>query len=45
MNMREFTPTDEGSGFTATRILRPLEPHRGDSTVLSNTYLAEGRRP
>jgi len=42
MNMREFTPTEEGPGFTATRILRPLEPHRGDFTVLSNSYLAEG---
>jgi hypothetical protein len=42
MNMRQFTPADEGPGFTATRILRPLEELRGNFTVLSNTYLSEG---
>ncbi|WP_153556123.1 DUF1552 domain-containing protein [Roseimaritima sediminicola] len=42
MNMREFTPVDEGEDFTASRILKPLEPHRGNFTVLSGTYLAAG---
>jgi hypothetical protein len=42
MNMRQFTPPDEGPNFTATRILKPLDPLRGQFTVLGNTYLAEG---
>lgn len=42
MNMRQFTPADEGPGFSATRILKPLDPLRGQFTVVSNTYLAEG---
>ncbi|QDV27895.1 DUF1552 domain-containing protein [Aureliella helgolandensis] len=42
MNMRQFTPQDEGEDFTASRILKPLEPMRGKFTVLSGTYLAEG---
>ncbi|QDU98396.1 DUF1552 domain-containing protein [Lignipirellula cremea] len=42
MNMRQFTPDDEGPAFKASRILKPLEPLRGHFTVLSNTYLAEG---
>ncbi|HWE02627.1 MAG TPA: DUF1552 domain-containing protein [Tepidisphaeraceae bacterium] len=42
MNMRQFTPSDEGKNFTLTRILKPLEPHRGNFTVLSGTYLEKG---
>lgn len=42
MNMRQFTPEDEGKDFTLTRILAPLEPHRGQFTVLSGTYLEKG---
>lgn len=42
MNMRQFTPEDEGPDFTTTRILEPLEPHRGDFTVLSGVWLKEG---
>lgn len=42
MNMRQFTPKDEGIKFTPTRILKPLSPMRGQFTVLSNTYLAQG---
>lgn len=42
MNMRQFTPEDEGQNFQLTRILKPLEPHRGQFTVLSGTYLEKG---
>lgn len=42
MNMRQFTPPDEGKNFTTSRILKPLEPHRGQFTVLSGTCLAKG---
>jgi len=42
MNVREFFPKDFGPDFTTTRILEPLEEHRGDFTVLSGTYLREG---
>lgn len=42
MNMRQFTPTDEGKNFACSRILKPLEPHRGSFTVLSGTYLEKG---
>ena len=42
MNVREFFPKDFGSNFTTTRILEPLEKHRGEFTVLSGTYLREG---
>ena len=42
MNVREFFPQDFGPEFTTTRILKPLEEHRGDFTVLSGTYLKEG---
>lgn len=42
MNMRQFTPEDEGPNYTASRILEPLDPLRGEFTVLSNTFLAEG---
>jgi len=42
MNMRQFTPEDTGPNFATTRILEPLESHRGDFTVLSGTYLEHG---
>ena len=42
MNVREFFPKDFGPDFTTSRILAPLEDHRGDFTVLSGTYLREG---
>lgn len=42
MNMRQFTPVDDGPDFTATRILKPLESLRERFTVLTNMYLAEG---
>jgi hypothetical protein len=42
MNMRQFTPESEGKDFELTRILKPLEPHRGQFTVLSGTYLEKG---
>ncbi len=42
MNMRQFTPENEGKDFTLTRILKPLESHRGQFTVLSGTYLEKG---
>jgi len=42
MNVREFFPKDFGKDFTTTKILQPLETHRGDFTVLSGTYLREG---
>lgn len=42
MNMRQFTPPDEGPNFTTTRILEPLEPHRGDFTVLSGVWMEKG---
>lgn len=42
MNVRQFFPSDEGPGFTTTRILKPLEEHRGSFTVLSGTYLKNG---
>jgi hypothetical protein len=42
MNVRQFFPEDTGLGFTTSRILRPLEMHRGKFTVLSGTYLEHG---
>ncbi|NNE90668.1 MAG: DUF1552 domain-containing protein [Verrucomicrobiales bacterium] len=42
MNIREFTPEDEGKDFTYSRILKPLEPYREDITIFSNTYLEHG---
>ncbi len=42
MNMRQFEPTDEGRDFKFSRVLKPLEKHRGDLTVFSGTYLAHG---
>ncbi|MEQ8787213.1 MAG: DUF1552 domain-containing protein [Pirellulaceae bacterium] len=42
MNMRQFEPDDDGPDFTMSRILKPLEPLRGDFTVLSGTWLEHG---
>jgi hypothetical protein len=42
MNMRQFTPEGEGKEFELTRILKPLEAHRGQFTVLSGTFLEKG---
>jgi len=42
MNMRQFTPADEGPQFTFSRVLRPLEPFRNEMTVLSGTWLRHG---
>lgn len=42
MNMREFTPATTGPDYQFTRILKPLERHRDDFSVLSGTYLAHG---
>lgn len=42
MNMRQFYPEGYGSDAKLSRILKPLEPHRGQFTVLSNTWLEHG---
>lgn len=42
MNVRQFFPSDFGPNFTTSRILQPLEEHRGNFTVLSGTYLPNG---
>ncbi|MEM7010714.1 MAG: DUF1552 domain-containing protein [Verrucomicrobiota bacterium] len=42
MNIRQFFPEDYGPEFTTPRILKPLEAHRGNFTVLSGLYLAKG---
>ncbi|MFT5468140.1 MAG: hypothetical protein ACI8UO_003248 [Verrucomicrobiales bacterium] len=42
MNIRQFFPTDFGPDFTTPRILKPLEKHRGNFTVLSGIHLAKG---
>lgn len=42
MNVRQFFPKEEGLDFAMPRILKPLENHRGDFTVLSGTYLKHG---
>ncbi|MEQ8790184.1 MAG: DUF1552 domain-containing protein [Pirellulaceae bacterium] len=42
MNVRQFFPSDFGPSFTTSRILRPLEEHRGDFSVLSGTYMEHG---
>lgn len=42
MNMRQFTPQDQGPNFTPTRILKPLVEQRDDFTVVSNTFLEHG---
>ena len=42
MNTRQFFPSDAGLDFSTTRILKPLEEHRGKFTVLSGTSLKYG---
>ena len=42
MNTREYFPDDFGLNYQTTQILEPLEPHRGEFTVLSNTWLEHG---
>lgn len=42
MNMRQFEPQEEGPDFQLTRILKPLEPLRGNFTVFSGTWLEHG---
>lgn len=42
MNVRQFFPANFGPNFAMTRILKPLEEHRGQFTVLSGTYLKHG---
>ena len=42
MNMREFYPDGFGRDAGLSRILKPLEPHRGRFTVLSGTWLEKG---
>ncbi|QDT45224.1 hypothetical protein Pan241w_53430 [Gimesia alba] len=42
MNMRAFTPVDDGKHFTPSRVLQPLMKFRNDLTVLSGTYLRYG---
>jgi len=42
MNMRQFYPEGFGLDAKLSRILQPLEKHRGAFTVLSNTWLEKG---
>ncbi len=42
MNMREFYPDGFGVDAGMSRILKPLEEHRGHFTVLSGTWLENG---
>ena len=42
MNTRQFFPVDTGPDFTMSRVLTPLEKHRGNFTVLSGVRLAKG---
>ena len=42
MNMREFYPEGFGADAKLSRILKPLEPQRGNFTVLSGTWLEHG---
>ncbi len=42
MNMRLFTPPDEGKNFTITPTLQPLAPFRDQLTVVSGTFLEHG---
>jgi hypothetical protein len=39
INGRDFTPPDAGLDYTATPILKPLEPHKRDFTVISGLKL------
>lgn len=42
MNMRQFYPEGFGPDAKMSRILEPMEKHRGQFTVLSNTWLNHG---
>lgn len=42
MNMRQFYPEGFGNDAKLSRILEPLEPHRGRFTALSGTFLEKG---
>lgn len=42
MNVREFFPKDTGPNCQLSRIMKPLEKHRSDFTVLSGTMLEHG---
>lgn len=42
MNGRDLTPADTGPNFTSTPILAPMDPLRGDFTLLSNLMLPYG---
>ena len=42
MNMREFYPEGYGANAELSRILKPLEAHREDFTVLGGTWLEHG---
>jgi hypothetical protein len=42
MNMRQFYPEGFGIDAGMSRILKPLESHRGQFTVLSGTWLEKG---
>lgn len=42
MNMRQFYPEGTGPDAKLSRILAPLEQHRGRFTVLSGTWLEKG---
>ncbi|MCA9138168.1 MAG: DUF1552 domain-containing protein [Planctomycetales bacterium] len=42
MNMRQFYPEGLGPDAALSRILKPLEAHRGKFTVLSGTQLEHG---
>lgn len=42
MNMRQFWPEQEGVEYEASRILAPLDGHRGEFTAINGTYLEHG---
>ncbi len=42
MNMRQFYPEEFGKSAKLSRILKPLETHRGRFTVFSGTWLEHG---
>ncbi|MBA2115232.1 DUF1552 domain-containing protein [Bremerella alba] len=42
MNMRQFWPDQQGLDYQASRILKPLDKHRGQFTAINGTFLKEG---
>jgi len=42
MNMRQFWPDQAGADYQASRILKPLDKHRGQFTAINGTFLKEG---